>query len=187
MPNNRISMSLTGNTLYFPSNLLGTEIKLSNKSTDMPEEILKLKRTVIAQFVMPICRNDWEELRQNMFNMSRLQNKIKELKNRYPNNNYDLNYFTNILETSLVAFGEHLDLNNLENEYYGVNEKSFARLIKKTRYIRLKAEYDLYNLIIGKPEKGRYNNSILDIIKELLKNEDASFNDIQSAVIEMLN
>ena len=96
MPNNRISMSLTGNTLYFPSNLLGAEIKLSNKPTDMPEDILKLKRTVIAEFVMPICRNDWEELRQNMFNMSRLQNKIKELKIRYPNNNYDLNYFTNI-------------------------------------------------------------------------------------------
>ena len=187
MPNNRISMSLTGNTLYFPSNLLGTEIKLSNKPTDIPEEILKLKRTVIAQFVIPICRNDWDELRQNMFNMSRLHNKIKELKNKYPNNNYDLNYFTNILETSLVAFGEHLDLNNLENEYYGVNEKNFARLIKKTRYIRLKAEYDLYNLIIGKPEKGRYNNTILDTIKELLKNEDTSFNDIQSAVIKMLN
>jgi hypothetical protein len=181
-------MSLTGNTLIFPSNLLGAEINFPNKCIDIPEDVLKLKQSVIAQFVMPICRNDWDELRQNMFNMTRLHNKIKELKIRYPNNSYELNYFTNILETSLVAFGEHLDLDNLENEHYGVNEKNFARLIKKTRYIRLKAEYDLYNLIIGKPEKkGGYNNAILGTIKDLLKNEYASFNDIQSAVIEMLN
>jgi len=175
-------VSLTGHTTSFPNNLQGKELNYTNPhKNDILKDIIKIKKMIAAQFIMPICRHDWTELHQNMFNLTRLQKKIKELQKQY--GNQDLHIYSQILESVFIAFNEHSNLNNLEQEYYGANKNNTARLIQKTNYIRLKAEYELYNLIIGKPKKREsYNTTILELIKKLLQDDDISFNDISKQI-----
>ena len=52
--------------------------------------------------------------------------------------------------------------------------------------IRLKAEYEIYNLIYGRPNKNElYDSSKLKIIKKLLQIENITFDDIKKKIEEL--
>ena len=58
----------------------------------------------------------------------------------------------------------------------------------KVPKIRLQPEYELYKLIIGRPDKSvGYNEEILSYIKTLLNREYIEYSDIQQKVKERFN
>ena len=60
-----------------------------------------------------------------------------------------------------IALNEHNQLFDLEKEKYS-NKKDSTSIIYKTKMIRLKAEYEIYNIIYGKPKKNdTYDNNKL--------------------------
>ena len=177
-------VSLKGNTVIFNNNLLGKEI--SGGGYKEPSEIYLLKQSIINQFILPLCKSNWHEIKENMFNISRFQNQIKNFKKKY--NNSDLNFYNQILDFIIITFSEHLNLQNLEKKIYGNDKTHAAHLIQKIKYIRLKAEYELYNTILGKPNfknKESYKPEIIDSIKSLLKNDNITFKEINNKIIKI--
>ena len=180
MINNLYCNSLTGKKVLKPNNLLGKEYCYFHheKYHDLPKDILSLKSNIANQFIIPLCNENWKEIKENMFNVARFQNKIKNLKKIYPE--IDLAVYSNILEFVINGYGQYINIENLEKTIYKANKNNTARLVQKIKYVRLKAEYELYNLIIGKPSNGEnYDTIIIEKIKELLKNENLNFKDIE--------
>ena len=176
-------VSLKGKQVIFNNNLLGKEISCGGYKE--PDEIYLLKQSIINQFILPLCKSNWHEIKENMFNISRFQNRIKNYKKKY--NNPDLNFYDQILDFIIITFSEHLNLQNLEQKVYGNDKTHAANLIQKIKYIRLKAEYELYNTILGKPDfknKENYNPEIISSIKSLLKNENITFKEINNKIIK---
>ena len=86
-----------------------------------------------------------------------------------------------IIKTSIDLDEE---MSDLESKIFQ-NDKDVAKMIVKVPRIRLKPELELYNLIIGKPEKNAYNKKILDYISSLLKKEYITYNEISHKVNEL--
>ena len=175
-------VSLKGKEVIFNNNLLGKDTIISNYT--IPDDILQLKKNIMNQFIIPLCKNNWVEIKENMFNVSRFQDKIKLYKKKY--DNADLIFFEQILEFVIITFSEHLNLQNLEEKMYGRDKTHAANLIQKLKYIRLKAEYELYNIILGKPNfknKETYDTNIIDKIKGLLKHDNISFKEIKNKIL----
>ena len=176
-------ISLKGKDVNSCHNLLGRESYICEINREVPEEIKILKKTIINQFIIPLCKSNWIEIKENMFNLARLQNRLKILKQKYQEN--DLEFYNQILEFIIITFSEHLNLQNLENKVYGGSKSNAASFIQKIKYIRLKAEYELYNIILGKPnfkEKEKYRDEVIERLRDLLKNENIGFKEINSEI-----
>ena len=95
----------------------------------------------------------------------------------------DLLLYKDILEMIEIVINEHNQLFDLEKEKYSLNNSN--SLIYKTKMIRLKAEYEIYNLIYGKPDKNElYDTNKLKIIKNLLQIENITFDNIKKKLEE---
>ena len=184
MKNRLYCNSLTGKKSIYLNNLLGKEINICCVKEEEPIEIEKIKITIMKQFIVPLCCKNWKEIKENYFNLSRLNNKINELKIKHPE--YDLNIYKNMLQFVSIGYTEHLNLEKMEKKYYGLSGENTASMVFNTNFIRLKAEYELYHLIIGKPELGHeYNQDILEKIKNLLVNEEITYTDIYNQIINI--
>ena len=95
----------------------------------------------------------------------------------------DLLLYKDILEMVEIVINEHNQLFDLEKEKYSTNNSS--SLINKKKIIKLKAEYEIYNLTYGKPDKNEiYDNNKLENIKKLLQIENITFDIIKKRLEE---
>lgn len=148
-----------------------------------PLIINKLKKQILDQLMIPMIMNNWEHINNNFFLVNILKTKINEYMLKY--NAEDLIIYKDALEMIEITINEHNQLFDLEKEKYQL-KKDTNSFIYKTKMIRLKAEYEIYNLIYGKPEKFElYDNSILNIIKKLLKINNITFDKIKKKLNEI--
>jgi len=174
------SLSLTGKQKINPISLTGKSL-YSNSTSSIPYNT-KIKRIIFDRFITPILSKNWKILRENIFQINGI---IKKLDKYYQNTNDETliiyKYMLTIIKTSIDLDEE---MSDLESKIFQ-NDKDVAKMIVKVPRIRLKPELELYNLIIGKPEKNAYNKKILDYISSLLKKEYITYNEISHKVNEL--
>ena len=148
-----------------------------------PLIINKLKKQILDQLMIPMVMNNWEHINNNFFLINILKTKINEYMLKY--NAEDLIIYKDALEMIEITINEHNQLFDLEKEKNKL-KKDTNSFIYKTKMIRLKAEYEIYNLVYGKPEKFElYDNSILNTIKKLLKINNITFDKIKKKLNEI--
>ena len=174
------TLSLTGKQKINPISLTGKSL-YSNLSSSTPYNT-KIKRIIFDRFITPILSKNWKILRENVFQINEI---IKRLDKYYQNTNDETmivyKYMLTIIKTS-IDLNEELD--DLENKIFQ-NDTDVAKMIVKVPRIRLRPELELYNLIIGKPEKNAYNKKIVDYIFSLLKKEYITYNELCDKVKEL--
>jgi hypothetical protein len=77
---------------------------------------------------------------------------------------------------------EHQQLEELEKTIYGGDSKDVTTMIYRTAMIRLKPEYEIYDILYGKPKRSEneeYNMVIVEYIERLLKIEGITFHKIK--------
>ena len=169
--------SLTGKIEINIHNLKG---KYTNKNK-MPIMIIKLKTQILDHLMLPLIRNNWNYINNNFFMINSLKQKIESFYLKYKLD--DLLLYKDILEMVEIVINEHNQLFDLEKEKYSTNNSN--SLIYKTKIIKLKAEYEIYNLIYGKPNKNDiYDNNKLENIKKLLQIENITFDNIKKRLEE---
>ena len=186
MKNNIFSNSLTGKKMIFLNNLQGKPLELGGgKRAEIPYAILKLKKKIIDMFIIPIHLQKWKRVKENIFLISRLKNKIEKYKKLYPSE--DLEIYEYLMTFITSVFSEHVELEEIEKKIYGDSSgMNLATFIHKTPYVRLKAEYEIYHLLYGKPNKKNketYDKGKLKEISELLEDDDITFDDIKNKLI----
>jgi hypothetical protein len=166
------SLSLTGKNTYNTPSLSGLN-NTSNESND----IKMLKINILNKLLIPLISNQWDILYENICLLENIKNKI--------NDTEDMLIYKEIIKAIETIFFEHKQLETLEQKVYGSADMS--TMIYKTSLIRLKPEYEIYNVIIGKPDKykkEKYNQLIIDDIKLLLTNENIDFDKIRNFIIK---
>ena len=180
-----ISISTKGKQTLFPNNLTGKPFDQEIKKISIPLPLIKLKKTIIDKFIIPIHQDNWKTVKENFFLLDRIDNKINKYKIHY--NNHDLEIYEHLVTFIKDYYDIHNDFESLEKKMYGSNQNknNLATLVYKTPKIRMKVEYEIYHLIFGKPNKKNketYNVLHLNRIKDLLKNDDITFDKIKKEV-----
>jgi len=186
MKTRKDSLFMKGNQIIFPHNLTGKPFNVLSKYKHLPLPIIKLKKTIIDKFIIPIHSNDWQTIKENFFLLDKIQEKINKYKKSYVES--DLEAYDHLTTIIKNHFDQHYELEEMETKFYGQKgySSNFATVLFKTPPIHLKAEYEIYNLLYGRPNKKQnesYNILYLNKIIDLLKIEDITFEEIKKEMI----
>jgi hypothetical protein len=172
------TLSLTGKQSFNPLNLTGKSL-YNNKYNSSPYYVTKLKSIIFDRYITPILVKDWKVLKENLFKINDI---IKRVDVYYENTKDEslvvYKYMLQIIKETINTMDE---LSTLEERLFD-NGKDVAKITLKIPRIRLKPEMELYNLIIGKPDKNLYDKNILIYISELLKTEYITFREIEKNI-----
>lgn len=184
MPRN-ISLSMLGskNQNYF--NICGNnKVNRSNTNTDadIPSEVKKIKIQILNYFIIPFMSKNWEVLEENLVFFDIIIEKLTLFNLKYPNLN--LSIYVDLLQSFETSIFLNIENTNLEEKLYG-GDCSMSTILFKTVMLRIKPEYEIYNLIFGKPNLNfgeTYNMIILTDILVLLHTDNITFVQIKTNI-----
>lgn len=162
------SFSITGKNINTIMSLKGFKC---NESLDhTPLEVKNIKIMIMNLIIVPFMSKQWKKLEENICFLDILTRKIDSYLSMYVDNEYLLLY-KNLLVAFETSVNQHMEINNLEKHFKAEGSSNAGTMVFKTTMIRFKAEYELYNLIVGKPQfkiGEKYRDPIiLDIVKLL--------------------
>ena len=178
------TLSLTGKKKQNILNLAGD--RTTNESI-ISIEIKQIKILILNSLVIPLLSKQWETLNQNLICLDKVKRKINNYYEKYKLD--DLLIYKELIKAIEIIMCEHKQLEDLENKLYNPTRKSsslnFSTMIYKTSMIKLKPEYEIYNLILGNPNvklQEKYNEEIIKTIEQLLSVDNITFNAIKEVV-----
>jgi hypothetical protein len=179
------SLSLTGKNSYNTINLSGK--CLHSNQQNIPTDIKKIKILILNNLILPLISKQWQTLHENLFCLDKAKKKIDYFYETYKLD--DLIIYKEIIKAFELIISQNDQLQNLEKKLYGGNE-DVSTLIYKTTMIRLKPEYEIYDVILGKPNRKlneTYNENIITDIQRLLSFENIKFNKIKEIITNKYN
>ena len=148
--------------------------------------ITNLKTNIMSLYIIPTISKKWQVVTQNLPFLDGIYNQIDNLTRVYSDTS--LVIYTNILRVLEQMVQLQVRLVNLEqheSEEYG-EYRQVSHLSYDTVLMRLRPEYELYNLIIGRPDfskKETYRTEIISDIVILLNNEYTSYDFIKTSIL----
>jgi hypothetical protein len=182
MPKNiGLSMSGARNQTYF--NICGyTNTNSQSLSQNIPTEVKKIKIQILNCYIIPFMSKNWKVLEENFVFFYVIISKLTSFNTRYPNLN--LKIYIDLLYSFETAVFLNIENTNLEEKLYG-KECNMSTILFKTVMLRIKPEYEIYNLIFGKPNfkcEESYNTNILNDILTLLHTDNVTFIQIKTNI-----
>jgi len=198
---NKGNFSLSGKSNYQPNNLSGKKMYSSidkyNTVTPEPLELFKIKTQIMSAILFPIISQQWIVVMENRFIISIIKDKIENMYDKYykmyhsTNPNHiifkDISFYRDVITLAEAIIIEHNDLTDMERKLYG-KRSDVGTLVFRTKMIKLKPEFEVYNLIIGRPEKGTsYNEDTIQYIKQMVGQENITFDKIRKLINEKIS
>lgn len=149
-----------------------------------PFFISQIKILIINNLLIPISNDNLDQVLANEYIISFYKDKISQFISIY-NDKYDLKTYKYILDVVSYAIIYHRII--LASRRISIKDKEFGKVQKHLGIIHFKAEYILYDKIIGKPnfKNGeKYNKVILNNIRLLLNSLDIDYNKIEKIISE---
>ena len=180
MPKNiALSMSGARNLTYF--NICG-DTRTNNQGQIIPTEVKKLKIQILNYYIIPFMSKNCKVLEENLVFFDIIIRKLTSFNTRYPNLN--LQIYIDLLYVLETAVFLNIENTNLEEKLY-CNNSNMSTMSFKTVMLRIKPEYEIYNLIFGKPNfkcEEYYNTNILNDILTLLNTYNVTFIQIKTII-----
>jgi hypothetical protein len=180
MPKNiGLSMSGARNQTYF--NICGYN-STDSLSINIPNEVKKLKIQILNYYIIPFTSKNWKSLEENLVFFDVVIKKLTSFNTRYPNLN--LKIYADLLYSFQTAVFLNMENTNLEEKLYK-SDSNMSTILFKTVMLRIKPEYEIYNLIFGKPNfkcEESYNTNILNDILTLLNTDNITFTQIKTNI-----
>jgi hypothetical protein len=171
-------MRITNNTLSgkfnYESSLSGKmELKINY------DKLKEIKIYLLNKILLPAIQNNWDKLKENLLCLNNIEDKLNYYSEKYPLG--ELDYYKNLIRLTELLMLKDKEIKLLEKN--NNDTESIGTFFYKTCYVKLKPEYEIYNLILGKPKKGEgYNTNIINNINILLKKDNISFQEIKSNI-----
>jgi hypothetical protein len=174
--NNKVTtVSLSGKSQYRLNNLSGK----SFSQKELPYEVNRSKIYIMNHIIFPLVSRQWKKLQENLYCLDNIKKKIDTFYHYYKND--DLFIYREIISALEVILSEHMQLEELEKSVYGTS-KDLSTMIYKTALVKLKPEYEIYDILFGRPLRSKneeYKQYIIDEIQQLLTNPDITFDKIR--------
>lgn len=169
------SLHLSGKNLINETTLLGKSVFQLQQSISHSDLILKTE--IYNNFLFPLLSKQWQTLYENLFFVPKFKKKIQ---GKSSFEAYDT--FLSFLD---VLAEEHKELESMEKKLQMLSKASnnqVLSMIYKTKKIKLLPQYEIYDMILGKPlrEKGEiYDKDKLSLIVSLLQKDSITFPEIR--------
>lgn len=159
--------SLTGETISNNLSLDGENesngsIQYSLTSEDAIS-FRKLKLYLIENFMEPLIYKELENVNLNLYNFSYILNRLSKFKSVDPK---EVELYTKIVEFVQKTVATYNTTADLMARVYA--NGSMPNFVNELPMITLRAEYEVYNALYGRPVKFSYNKKILREIKLIL-------------------
>ena len=158
----------------------------SNAHATENPNISKLKALIMTLYIIPMIGKNWQVVTQNLPFLDGIYSQIDNLTRVYSDTSLVL--YTNILKILEQMVQLNVRLINLEKheaDEYG-EYRQVSHLSYDTVLMRLRPEYELYNLIIGRPDfskKETYRTEVIADIVILLNNQYTSYDSIKTTIL----
>jgi hypothetical protein len=174
-------MKITNNTLSgkfnYESTLSGKiEIKIDSTFSKIKE----IKIYILNNIFLPAIQKKWDQLKENLLCVDHIQQKLNYYSEKYPLG--ELDYYKNLIQLIELLMIKENELNSIEKNNHNYSD-DITTIFYKTCYVKLKPEYEIYNLILGKPNKNeKYDLIQIQKIGSLLKKDNISFQQIKKII-----
>jgi hypothetical protein len=164
-----------------------TPINITGKTTITvitPIEVRDVQIDILNNIIIPLAANKWAVVEENLFFVDVLKKKLENYIKIY--NMPSLKMYIDILTIYNNVLNEHKHALDLESKVYTSTSENLINIIYKTSMIKLKPEYDLYNLILGAPNIASgedYNPEIINDILKMVGYVNTSFQKIQQGIL----
>jgi hypothetical protein len=189
--NNLSGNNLTGINFYGNSlNLTGKYIYNYNYNyTSTNLRIKKLKERILNNYLIPLVSKQWTVLKENIYFIDEIQNKIKYHTEIYKTN--ELVAYNDMLKVFKVLIEKQKLLEDYDKNMNGDRDPNeIMTMVFKTSMIKLLPEYEIYDSIFGKPKRDlneKYDEEIINTIQELLKEDDITYTKIKDHITQATN
>lgn len=166
--NNSLVTTLTGTQVIKGANITGVNSFNGKKTFSY---ITKLKKNIFDKLFIPLINNEFKILNENFYTLPLFERKIKKYINLNKSNFEELQFYLDIIYIVRSVLGNNEYTDKLLNQY----EKSddLARFVYRLPAIKLKPQYEIYNIIFDKPKKGeKYDDAKLIILTKILNKND---------------
>jgi hypothetical protein len=184
MRNNSSGNNLSGINFYGNElNLLGKYSYNYNYSSTN-SKIKKLKERILNNYLIPLVSKQWDVLKENIYFIDDIQNKIKYQSDI--NKSDELVPYNEMLKVFKVLIEKQKLLEDYDEKMNGNRDSNeIMTMVFKTSMIKLLPEYEIYDSIFGKPKRElneKYDDDVINKIKELLKEDDITYKKIKEQV-----
>jgi hypothetical protein len=176
--------SLSGKEVIYKWNLKG---KVHSNETNTPLEIKKLKIRIMDTLLLPLLSKQWNVLKHNLFLLDSFKQKITFYYNSYKLE--EILLYKDIISLCELFLTQNSQLVDAEEKMYNINSsnKNITNIsfVYKTSMIKLKPEYEIYDSILGKPQKinkETYNEIIINEIQKLMIMENTTYDKIKDYI-----
>lgn len=177
------AISLSGKSSYNSLHSLSGNNKLFDEDSE-PLEVKMLKIQILNKIIIPMVNEEWDYLLENSFLTNVFLDKLNLYYSKYKLE--DLCLYKEIIRGFEIIINEHSLLADLQKKYYRDNPDSKATIAYRTAMIKLRPEYEIYNLIYGRPLRSKnevYNDKIIKELGILIKLNDIDFNKIKTLIM----
>lgn len=156
----------------------------ASNNTLVNSKIKKIKDRIIQNYLIPLFSKQWTILKENLFFIDEMQNKINYYYEIYKIN--ELLVYIELLRVLKILIDNYKLLENYNGTSGGKREKNeVMSMIFKTSMIRLLPEYEIYDSILGKPKRELneiYDEKIIKHIKNMLSQDDITYRKIKDYI-----
>lgn len=179
--------SLSGKEVIYKWNLKG---KINSDEKNLPLEIKKFKIKIMDTLLLPLLSKQWHVLKNNLFLIDSFKQKITFYYNSYKLD--DILLYKDIISLCEIFIYQNSQLIDAEQRIYNNSTSSNKNLtnisfVYKTSMIKLKPEYEIYDSILGKPQKNNkqtYNENIINEIQKLMTMENINYDKIKDYIVK---
>lgn len=144
-------------------------VNRSGRSEYSDKQYFDFKQYIITNFLNPIMRRDFDVLRKNVYNFDYVVDRLNMFKNN--RNKSDVEFMLNVVQGLRYSTNVQMSYDDIRNEMHKSGKVN--RITFETTRIILQAQYEIYNLLFGVPNKEnpqheKYQTHMLNDIKVLL-------------------
>jgi len=165
--NERNEISLTGKI----DNKLSSNYKIKN-----------LKKYILTNYIIPLYSEQWQIINNNKLLINETINQVNIYYKLYKLD--ELAIFLELLKIFKILIDKNDMLNDLNDKSKRAYDKnSIINMVYKITKIHILPEYEIYNSILGKPNKQTpYNEYIINDIKTLISRPNITYDNISECI-----
>ena len=178
-----MTINLTGMNNNNKINLTGK----TDSSNNPAIKLNKLKKYVLTNYIIPLYSEQWDVLNNNILLIDETIKKIDKFYRTYKLD--ELNFILELLKIIKILIDKNELIFNLEDKTKKtLNKNNIINMVYKTTKIQILPEYEIYNSILGKPNKKEpYNENIINDIKSLMTKETITYDKIKDYIDRKYN
>lgn len=181
MKTGRSHISLRGNLNVHGNTLHGLYSIGTKYGASANKEFLEFKLYIITHFLNPILDKQYDLIKNNYFNFEYIINRLESFKTR--ENDEEIDFLVKVMGILQYSTNVRISFDEAKKKLYGADNEN--RLLVETSRIVLQSQYEIYNILFGRPhnrnaQHTKYNMEIILDIKYILdRNPGILFDEVK--------